>query len=88
MIGLNRPAACELGAIGVRVNAIAPWLFLTPMARDLGPKVLAALVAQVEAPRPLGDTRELARGCVFMIENASRTGEALWLDAATRLCAR
>ena len=31
VIGMNMPAARELGAIGVRVNAIAPGLFLTPM---------------------------------------------------------
>ena len=88
VIGLNMPAARELGAVGVRVNAIAPGLFLTPMARELDPKVLDALVAQVEAPRRLGDTREFAHCCVFIIENAYLNGETIRLDAASRLRAR
>jgi len=88
VIGLNMPAARELGAIGVRVNAIAPGLFLTPMARELDPKVLEALVGQVEAPRRLGDMREFAHCCVFLIENAYANGETIRLDAASRLRAR
>src|SRR5208282_6822702 len=43
IIGMNMPAARELGAIGVRVNAIAPGLFLTAMVAALDAKVLTAL---------------------------------------------
>ena len=43
IIGMNMPAARELGAIGVRVNAIAPGLFLTPMVAALDEKVLESL---------------------------------------------
>ena len=88
VIGLNMPAARELGAVGVRVNAIAPGLFLTPMARELDPKVMEALMTQVEAPKRLGDMREFAHGCAFIIENAYVNGETLRLDAASRLRAR
>lgn len=88
VIGLNMPAARELGAIGVRVNAIAPGLFLTPMARELDPKVLESLVAQVEAPKRLGDTTEFAHCCAFIIENAYLNGETVRLDGAARLRAR
>lgn len=88
VIGLNIPAARELGAIGVRVNAIAPGLFLTPMARELDPKVMEALMTQVEAPKRLGDMREFAHCCAFMIENAYLNGETIRLDAASRLRAR
>ena len=64
------PAARELGAIGVRVNAIAPGLFLTPMVAALDEKVLESLKSQMEAPRRLGDMREFAHCCAFIIENA------------------
>ena len=37
---MNMPAARELGSIGVRVNAIAPGLFLTPMVAGLDEKIL------------------------------------------------
>lgn len=88
VIGINSPAARELGAIGVRVNAIAPGLFMTPMVQSLDEKVLAALLTQVEAPKRLGDMREFAHCCAFVIENAYVNGETLRLDAASRLRAR
>ncbi|MGD8357393.1 MAG: SDR family NAD(P)-dependent oxidoreductase [Lysobacterales bacterium] len=88
VIGLNIPAARELGAVGVRVNAIAPGLFLTPMVKSLDPKVLDRLVEVVEAPKRLGDMREFAHCCEFIIENAYLNGETIRLDAAARLRAR
>ncbi len=88
VMGLNIPAARELGAVGVRVNAIAPGLFLTPMAATLDEKVLDALKSQVEAPKRLGDPREFAHCCAFLIENAYMNGETIRLDAASRLRAR
>jgi NAD(P)-dependent dehydrogenase (short-subunit alcohol dehydrogenase family) len=88
VIGLNMPAARELGAYGIRVNAIAPGLFLTPMAAQLDPKVIEALKAQTEAPNRLGDPREFAHCCAFIIENAYLNGETIRLDAASRLRAR
>lgn len=88
VIGLNMPAARELGAVGIRVNAIAPGLFMTPMAERLDAKVLDALKTQVEAPRRLGDPREFAHCCAFIIENAYVNGETIRLDAASRLRAR
>ena len=88
LIGLNMPASRELGAIGVRVNAIAPGLFLTPMAAGLNDNVLASLMQQVEAPRRLGDMREFAHCCAFIIENGYLNAETIRLDAASRLRGR
>lgn len=88
LLGLNMPAARELGDIGVRVNAIAPGLFMTPMIKTLDPKIVAALTTQIEAPRRLGDVREFAHACAFIIENAYVNAETLRLDAASRLRAR
>lgn len=88
VIGLNLPAARELGAVGVRVNAIAPGLFMTPMAAQIDEKIMASLVAQVEAPKRLGDMREFAHCCSFIIENAYVNGETIRLDGAARLRAK
>jgi NAD(P)-dependent dehydrogenase (short-subunit alcohol dehydrogenase family) len=88
VIGLNMPAARELGALGIRVNAIAPGLFLTPMAAQLDEKILAALKEQIEAPKRLGDMREFAHACAFIVENAYLNAETIRLDAAARLRAR
>ena len=88
IIGMNMPAARELGAIGVRVNAIAPGLFLTTMVAGLGEKVLTSLKEQMEAPKRLGNVREFAHCCAFIIENAYLNAETIRLDAAARLRAK
>ena len=88
IIGMNMPAARELGSIGVRVNAIAPGLFLTTMVAALDDKVLASLKEQMEAPKRLGDMREFAHCCAFIIENAYLNAETIRLDAASRLRAK
>jgi len=88
IIGMNMPAARELGAIGVRVNAIAPGLFLTPMVAALDEKILSSLKEQAEAPKRLGDMREFAHTCAYIIENAYVNAETIRLDAASRLRAR
>jgi len=88
IIGMNIPAARELGAIGVRVNAIAPGLFLTPMVAAIDEKILASLKEQTEAPKRLGDMREFSHCCAFVIENAYVNGETIRLDGAARLRAK
>jgi NAD(P)-dependent dehydrogenase (short-subunit alcohol dehydrogenase family) len=88
IIGMNIPAARELGSIGVRVNAIAPGLFLTPMVAALDEKILNSLKDAMEAPRRLGDMREFAHTCAYIIENAYLNGETIRLDGAARLRAR
>lgn len=88
VIGMNMPAARELGAIGVRVNAIAPGLFLTTMVAGLDEKVLNSLKEQMEAPKRLGDMREFAHTCAYIVENAYINAETIRLDAASRLKAK
>ena len=88
VIGINMPAARELGEIGVRVNAIAPGLFHTPMADQLDPKFVAGLVSGIEAPRRMGNMLEFAHCCAFIIENAYLNAETVRLDAASRLRGR
>lgn len=88
VIGLNLPAARELGTHGIRVNAIAPGLFGTPMIMGLGGKIVSSLIEMVEAPKRLGDMREFAHSCQYIVENAYLNGETIRLDAATRLRAK
>ena len=88
LLGMNMPAARELGEVGIRVNAIAPGLFLTPMVQTLDEKIITALKSQIEAPKRLGDMREFAHCCAFIIENAYLNAHTIRLDAASRLRAR
>ena len=88
VLGLNLPAARELGPLGIRVNAICPGLFGTPMVDSLGDKVKESLVQMVEAPKRMGRMDEFAHCCAFLIENAYMNGRTIRLDAATVMQAR
>ena len=88
VVGLALPAARELAAIGVRVNTIAPGIFMTPMVESLGEKVIASLVETIEYPKRCGKTAEFASFAAYICENAYLNGECIRLDAATRLRAR
>ncbi len=81
--GMNMPIARELGPIGIRINSIAPGLFNTPMFKQIEPTVKDKLTQICEAPSRLGDPREYAHACAFIIENGYMNGRVLRLDAAT-----
>lgn len=81
--GMNMPAARELGALGIRVNSIAPGLFGTPMAKSLDEKVVQSLVNMCEAPNRMGELDEFAHCCAFLIENGYMNGRVVRLDAAS-----
>jgi len=86
--GMNIPAARELGAVGIRVNSIAPGLFGTPMVKSMDQRVQDSLVQMCEAPRRMGYMDEFAGACAFLIENAYMNGRVIRLDAATVLQAK
>lgn len=82
---LTLPVAREFAAFGVRVNAIAPGLFLTPMMQTLPEAVQESLGASIPFPRRLGGADEFASLVVHMIENRFLNGEIVRLDGALRL---
>lgn len=88
VVGLSLPAARELSKWGIRVNAIAPGLFETPMTQSLSPEQRDVLKAMVEFPKRAGDMKEFASLCAYICENAYINGECIRLDGATRLPAR
>ena len=83
--GLSLPMARDMGTLGIRVNAIAPGLFLTPMLESLGEEMMAELASDVIFPRRLGNPQEFARLARFMIEMPYLNGETIRLDGALRL---
>jgi NAD(P)-dependent dehydrogenase (short-subunit alcohol dehydrogenase family) len=54
IVALTLPCARDLAGLGVRVNAIAPGLFRTPLLAALPAKVQAELGASVPNPSRLG----------------------------------
>lgn len=79
------PLARELARPGIRVNAIAPGLFNTPMMESLPEETTAAIVANVPFPARLGHPSEFGQLVASIVENPYLNGEVIRLDGATRL---
>jgi NAD(P)-dependent dehydrogenase (short-subunit alcohol dehydrogenase family) len=85
---LTLPAARDLARDGIRVAAIAPGLFGTPMLRGLPQEAQDSLASQVPFPARLGDPREFAELACFIAEAGYINGEVIRLDGAIRMGAR
>ena len=82
---LTLPAARELSRHGVRVVAIAPGLFGTPMLMGLPDDVQESLAANTPFPKRLGDPNEYGRLALHICENQMINGETIRIDGAVRL---
>ncbi len=85
IVALTLPAARELARWGVRVLAIAPGVFLTPMLGGLAQEIQDSLAAEFPFPSRLGRHSEYAALVLHMIENRHLNGEVVRLDGALRL---
>jgi NAD(P)-dependent dehydrogenase (short-subunit alcohol dehydrogenase family) len=85
VVGMTLPIARDLAQHGIRVNTIAPGLFLTPLLMGLSEEVRASLGAQVPFPPRLGEPPEYAALAVHIVENAMLNGETIRLDGAIRM---
>ena len=79
------PAAREFARFGVRVMAIAPGLFRTPMMETLPEEVAAEITANIPFPHRLGEPDEFARLAQQIAENPFLNGTIIRLDGAVRL---
>jgi NAD(P)-dependent dehydrogenase (short-subunit alcohol dehydrogenase family) len=79
------PAARELAQFGIRVMAIAPGLFETPMMQGLPPEVTAKIVETIPHPHRLGAPEEFGLMVAQIVENPYLNGSTIRLDAAVRL---
>ncbi len=85
---MTLPMARDLSRDGVRVVAIAPGLFRTPMLEDLPQEVQDSLGGSVPFPSRLGDPDEFAMLVQHIARNAMLNGEVIRLDGAIRMAAR
>lgn len=79
------PAARELAQTGIRVMAVAPGLFNTPMMESLPPEVTAKITANIPFPARLGEPAEFGLMIAQIVENPYLNGTTIRLDGATRL---
>lgn len=88
IVGLTLPMARDLARDGVRVMAIAPGIFGTPMVTSMSDEIQEALAAGIPHPARLGDPEEFAALALHIVENAFLNGSVIRLDGATRLTPR
>ena len=88
VVSMTLSIARELARIGVRVNAIAPGIFMTPMLAGLREDFQQSLGASVPFPSRLGAPAEYAALAVHMVENAYLNGETIRIDGALRMAPR
>ena len=88
IVGLTLPAAREFAASGIRVCAIAPGIFETPMLLGMPQEVQDSLGKQVPFPSRLGRPPEYAQFVQQIFENTMLNGETIRLDGAIRMAPR
>jgi 3-hydroxyacyl-CoA dehydrogenase/3-hydroxy-2-methylbutyryl-CoA dehydrogenase len=82
---MTLPAARELAAAGIRVCAIAPGLFDTPLLAALPADARAELARTMPFPQRLGRPEEFARLVREIVGNPMLNGEVIRLDGALRM---
>ena len=82
---LTLPAAREFASIGVRVLAIAPGLFATPLLLNMPQEVQDRLTATLPFPKRFGKPEEFAALVLHMAGNPVMNGEVVRLDSALRM---
>jgi len=88
VVALTLPAARDLAGAGIRVCAIAPGLFDTPLLAALPAEARQQLGASIPFPPRLGLPSEFAQLACQIVENAMLNGEVIRLDGALRMAPR
>ncbi|BEV00992.1 SDR family oxidoreductase [Novosphingobium olei] len=86
--GLVLPMARDLMDLGIRVNAIQPGIFNTPLLARNTQKVLDGLNASVPFPKRMGNPEEFASFALELVRNTYFNGQSIRLDGAIRMAPR
>jgi len=85
VVGMMLPLAREFAQFGIRVNTIAPGIFMTPMLAGMPEEVQASLGKQIPFPPRLGRPEEYADTAAFIYGNPAVNGETIRIDGAIRM---
>jgi len=85
VVGMMLPLAREFAGFGIRVNTIAPGVFLTPMVAGMPEEVQESLGQQVPFPPRLGRPEEYADAVQFIYGTSMVNGETIRVDGAIRM---
>ena len=83
--GLTLPIARDLARLGIRVMAIAPGIFDTPMMKGMTDEVREPLIQMVQNPKRFGEPEEYAALASHIITNGYLNGEVIRIDGALRM---
>jgi 3-hydroxyacyl-CoA dehydrogenase / 3-hydroxy-2-methylbutyryl-CoA dehydrogenase len=85
IVSMTLPAARDMAPLGVRVCAIAPGTFDTPLLGNLPEDAREALRRVVPFPARFGRPDEFAALVAHIVENEMLNGEVIRLDGALRM---
>lgn len=85
VVGMMLPLAREFAQFGIRVNTIAPGIFMTPMMAGMPEEVQDSLGKQIPFPPRLGRPEEYADTAAFIYGNPVVNGETIRIDGAIRM---
>jgi NAD(P)-dependent dehydrogenase (short-subunit alcohol dehydrogenase family) len=88
IVGMTLPAARDLAQYQIRVCAIAPGIFDTPLLGGLSEEIRESLAAAIPHPSRLGRPDEYAALAAHIVENPMLNGEVIRLDGALRMAPR
>lgn len=88
VVGMTLVAARDLARRQIRVSAIAPGVFDTPILARHSEEILQGLARQVPHPSRLGRPEEYAALALHVIDNPYLNGETIRLDGAIRMSPR
>jgi NAD(P)-dependent dehydrogenase (short-subunit alcohol dehydrogenase family) len=86
--GMTLPLARELAEQAIRVIAIAPGMFETPLLAGLPREAISSLGRQVPHPARLGRPEEFAELVGHVVDNPMLNGEVIRIDGAIRMAPR
>jgi len=85
LAAITLPVARDLMNEGIRINAILPGIFDTPMMARASDTVRQSLAASIPFPKRLGHPDEFAALALSIITNPYLNGENIRLDGAIRM---
>jgi len=82
LIQLTRAIAASHGKAGIRCNAVAPGMTMTPALREAFPEALRKVVEDETCRDQLGEPDDIAQAIAFLASDAARniTGQVLVSD--------
>ncbi len=85
IVSMTIPIAREFAQFGIRVLALAPGLFETPLLEGLSDEAKQHIEASIPYPKRLGRPEEFASMVMQLVENEYMNGEVIRMDGALRM---